>query len=302
MPQFRLASMNIWIGCLALVVSTSFLQDPEEVAKETPAQQKTEAAKAADEEQELLPSASQVIEKYVLAMGGYEVLASVQSAHLVFKGTSSNGHTIESVYYQTRGQYVCHMQRNGLSITRGVWTDGELNEDGSRAGFAWQRVNDGILTQKMGHELQEYLRRRSRVVSSPYWQDDFKSIKCVGKTEVRGIPTWQLRFVDQDGSEIDRYFDAETGYLLRRKTMESFDGETHEVTRDYMDHEKKGDYVIAMRQTISHADIVEQWNVDSFEYDGEVPEDAFEIPEAIQNQIDELKRKKAAANESATGE
>ena len=250
---------------------------------------------------ELLPSASQVIEKYVMESGGYEALGSVESSHFVFKGVSSNGSKLASEYFQARGKYYCTIRRNGFSMTRGVWADGTLDEDGVRTGLAWQSVNGGQLTHKTGDELQEYLRRRFRVISSPYWQEDFVSIRCIAKADVRGKPTWQLRFVDHDGKEIDRFFDVRTGYLLRRKTMESFDGSMHEVTRDYMGHQKKGGIVVAMDQTISHADIVETWHVESVEYDVEIPEGTFEVPATIQRQIESIKQKQAEMKTGSTG-
>ena len=181
--QLRLVAMIAWIGCLALVLSISFGQEPEEPPVSSSKRTATPAENPGDAEKdgELLPSASQVIEKYIMAMGGYEFLSSIESAHFVFKGTSSNGTKIESEYYQSRGRYYCEMFRNNLSMIRGVWSDGTTDENGLRIGFAWQYVNDGALVPKMGDELQEYLRRRSRVISSPHWETDFKSIKCIAK-------------------------------------------------------------------------------------------------------------------------
>jgi len=307
MSQLRLAAIT-WIGCFAFAFSTSVLQeqDKDSGAKQEetkPAQQATKVVDAAAKEsvdQEIeLPTASQVIEKYIFAVGGYEVLESIQSRHVVFKGTCSDGTQLESEYYQKKGQYYCQLRRDDFTYTRGVWSDGMVGKDGLRTGFAWQTNSGTTLFEKTGDELQEYLRRRSRVASSPYWETDFKSIKCVAQVKIRGISTWQLRFVDHDGKEIDRYFDTETGYCLRRKTMETFGGGTHEVVRDYMDHKELDGIVVPTNQTIAYRGIVDRLHTESVECDVEVPEHLLEIPDAIQRQIHALQRKQAAEKESA---
>lgn len=75
--------------------------------------------------------------------------------------------------------------------------------------------------------------------------------------------------------------------------MESFDGGTFEVVREYMNHEKRGEYVIAVNETIEYRGILERWYVESFEYDVEIPEEVFEVPESIQRKIFALQHKRA---------
>ena len=245
--------------------------------------------------EEPLPSAKRILKKYVKAMGGYEVLGSVQSAHYVMKGTSNSGYELECEQYQIKGSYHCRYLNDGMNITRGVWADGTLNKEGVRTGFAWQQIDGFDMTEMVGEELQEYLRRRTRVMSSPFWEDDFKTIKCIAKTEIRGIPAYQLRFTDHNEREIDRFFDIRTGYLLRRKAIEAFNGRQQEVTREYMDHQKlEGGFVIARKQSISHNDRVDQWEIVTAEFDIEIPDGIFEVPDSIQNRIFALQQRREA--------
>lgn len=242
-----------------------------------------------------LPSAKSIINKYVMALGGYEQLESRESAHWKYKVTSSKGDNYTFEAFQIEGQYFCRTEKNSeLWYTRGVWTDGTRNADGLRNGFAWHLYRDSLL-ERQDDELQEYLRRRTFVTSSPHWLRDYASVKCVGVEFVNDTECYQLQLIDHNDTVIDLFFDAKTGLLRRRKCIEPFNNTTQLVERDMSDYVKVGDTLIAMNQTIKWDNIVKTYEFEFHNFNVKIPKGTFEIPPAIQRQIDAYQKAKEEA-------
>ncbi|MFK7766917.1 MAG: hypothetical protein AB8B55_06815 [Mariniblastus sp.] len=233
-------------------------------------------------EKSALPSAEEVLDRYIQKLGGYEQLESRQNVHWVSSGTTNRGETFIFESYQAEGKF--HSQftyDDGRTRARNVRTDGTLNEDGIRAGVAWE-LRDGVSIRVIKDaELQEYIRRRTFVCSTTTLLDNYKSVECQSIEEVHDELTYKVHLLDHDGTVIDLYFSIDTGLLMRRVAVEEFGGRKQLVTRDRHNWEKLGDTMIARDQTVSHEGVVYNYHVETYEIDVRIPKEIFETPNMI---------------------
>lgn len=240
------------------------------------------------ETDDLLPCAEKVLERAILASGGYEVLGTESTSHWISHGSSTSGTDYVYEYYKAKGKFFSRFTyASGRIIERGVFSDGTLKADGKRSGFAWETINGGPVREMQGNELQEYLRRRTSVKKNEAKDTRFKSAKCVGNETINGQATYQLLLVDHDGTEIQKFYDVETGLVARRICSEEFNGRSQEVTRDYFDFKLVGQQMVSHRQTVSYGSEVWTYTTKLFETDVEIPDGTFQIPDSLKAKIEQ---------------
>jgi len=232
-----------------------------------------------------LPDAETVLENAILAAGGYEVLGSITSSHSLSEGTTNTGIDFTYEFYSTKGKFFSRFTYDSGSVfERGVVSDGTLTKDGKRSGFAWHVIG-GTVREMHGDELQEYLRRRTSVKKGAAKDRRFKSAKCVGLEQVNGKPAYKLLLVDHDGTEIEKFYDVQSGLALRRICDEEFNGRKREVVRDYFDYRPVGQQVVSHKQTVSYDDEVWTYTRKLYETDIEISDHIFEIPSSLRSKI-----------------
>lgn len=230
-----------------------------------------------------LPTAEKVLDRAMLAAGGYEVIGSESSTHWISKGSSSQGAEFVYEYYQAKGKFFSKFTyEDGRIIERGVISDGTLTKDGKRAGFAWEIVNGGSVREMKGDELQEYLRRRTKIKKSEAKENRFKSAKCVAIESVRGEDAYKLVLVDHDGTELEKFYSVKTGLCIRRVCNEEFGGSLKLVTRDYFDYRQVGERMVSHFQTVSYNYEIWEYRTSLFESNIDIPEGTFDVPKAIE--------------------
>ena len=242
-------------------------------------------AESKNQSTEKLPDAESILEAAILAGGGYEVLGSISNSHFVSEGVSGQGEDYTYEYYKAKGKFFARFTySNGTVLERGVVSDGTLTEDGKRSGAGWH-VIDGSVREMHGDELQEYLRRRTSVKSGEAKDKRFKSATCVGREEVNGKAAFKLVLIDHDGTEIKKFYDVESGLVLRRICDEEFNGRKREVVRDYFDNQLVGQQMVSQRQTVAYDQEVWNYTTKLYEVDIEMPDGVFEIPSVLASKI-----------------
>lgn len=261
----------------------------------------SESDKQSDNHDEFeYPTAQQVIDKYVQAMGGYEVLESRRSIHGIYNGYSSRGSTYQYENYQVEGKFSSRFNfDDGRILERGVLTDGTRKEDGSRNGWVWEST-DGVMRQLRPDETQDYLRRRASISSITKMFDFYKSIEFGSSETIDDREVYRLLFTDKGGKEFERFFDVETGLLRRQICVESLANKNYTVVRDYTDYQSMGDFMVAQKQVATHDDGLSwTYEVELYEVDQRVPRTTFDIPKEVAVKIAKAKaeeqKKKAIA-------
>lgn len=244
------------------------------------------------QEELVFPTAEEIIDRHIQAIGGYEMLASRKSIHFISAGHSSQGSTFDYEVYQAEGRFSSRFDFNdGSVIERGVYSNGKQDPDGKRLGHAWEIKNGGF-REIVAEERQEYLRRRSSITSVTRLFSYYKSIEFGSSESIDGREAYKLIFTDHDGKEIERYYDAKTGLLTRQICHEAMSSGKTRVVRDFLEYERIGEFVVSKKQVISQDNGI-QWvyQIKFYEVDEKIPRGTFALPSSISDSI-----AKSAAN------
>lgn len=174
-------------------------------AAQTPAKKPAPAATS-------LPTADQVLARYIRALGGEQALRKVTSR--VMKGT------FEIDVPQVSGEAEIDMAapdkfRSQLKIPEA----GEiiLSFDGK---IGWASEPQAGVRDITGPELVQ-LRRSSQFQHELRFRELFPQVRVLEKTTEEGRPAWVLEATPADGPAEKFYFDAETSLLLRHDSIQA---------------------------------------------------------------------------------
>jgi photosynthetic reaction center cytochrome c subunit len=153
-----------------------------------------------------LPTVSQVLDRYVEALGGAAALGKIQSR--VTKVTPLSGKNPEYVtetYLKAPGKIEMTQASPGYTFWAGF--------DGTRA---WAQDSDksywGILSSAQRNELM----RESEIYQGARLRNGYTDVKVTRKEKVGERETYVVAGTSPEGVNERFYFDAETGLLLRR--------------------------------------------------------------------------------------
>jgi hypothetical protein len=154
---------------------------------------------------ETMPSADQLLEKYIQALGGKAAIEKVKT--LVRKGTYTAHLLPESpieIYQAAPNKYFSTLKTPGGVVTQGFNGTSGWVADGKRTGEVsatrlaeWKRMD----------EFNQKLNLKAR----------YSRMAVAGKEKIAGRDAYVIRARTAEGNRAERlYFDAETGLLLRR--------------------------------------------------------------------------------------
>ncbi len=239
----------------------------------------------AQEDVDKLPSAMDVIDRYIDAIGGYEILESVQTVHSVSRGHSGSGaFTYES------------FRAPGKSRTTYLYDSEERTDRGLAQGVAWEISRGSPIREMVGEELEDFIYKNKFCISSPQWPNTFKTIEMDGIERAIDAECYKLKMTQANGEVTFKHFDIETGLLVRSESKEIFSETTHTVIREYEDYRESGEIKTAFKQTIRFADSVFVFNTESIEFDVKIPASTFKLPPSMALSA---KRKKLALKSAA---
>ncbi len=246
------------------------------------------------------PTAQEVIDKNVQAVGGYELLASRNNLHYFSNGHSSSGSVFTYEVYQADGRFRSRFDyQDGRVIERGIRADQKLDDVGNRLGYAWE-FSTGNLREIVGEERQEYLRRRSSMTALTRMFDYYKSIVFDSTESIDEREVNKLILTDHNGKEVERYYDSETGLLRRQICVEAFSNTKMRVVRDYLNYEQVGEYMISKKQVITQSSgTVWTYEIESYKVDARIPRGTFDLPKPIEQSIANAAADKKAAEVNA---
>ena len=239
----------------------------------------------AQEDVEKLPSAKDVIDRYINAVGGYEILESIQTIHSVSRGHSGSGaFTYES------------FRAPGKSRTTYLYDSDERTDRGLAQGVAWEINRGSPIREMAGEELEDFIHKNKFCISSPQWPNTFKTIEMDGIERAIDAECYKLKMTRANGEVTFKHFDIETGLLVRSECKEIFSETTHTVIREYEDYRESGEIKTAFKQTIRFADSVFVFNTETIEFDSKIPASTFKLPRSMALSA---KRKKLALQSAA---
>jgi len=219
-----------------------------------------------------LPQAESILEAYVAKCGGQALLDKIVNRRTISTMTLSllpASAEVRTIVTKA-GPYRCIV--NSPSF-------GKI-EYGSDGGTVWE------INPMTGPQIKEGLeRRRFQALYSLdlalRWREAFQRVECTGLAEVGGRPAFKLTAVTSDDYAITYYFDQTSGLLAKVEyPMETVTGQSlQEVFLD--DYRSVAGTLFPYRQVRKEPGRQMTLIFTSVEFNVEVPEGTFDLPEAI---------------------
>jgi hypothetical protein len=237
---------------------------PDQVAPPKPAPQSSPPAGP-------LPSARDVIDRHVKAIGGREAILSLSSSHAVG--------TIEIPAAGMKGTLEVFAAKPDSSLMRvslpGV---GEIQE-GFNGTIGWS------ISAMTGPSLLQGKQLEQRKLDSDFYSElqpdgRYESMTVVEKTTFEGRPCYKIRLVRRGGEEDFQFYDAESGLkagsiTTRETPMGTVTGTTVET-----DYKKFGKLLQPTKLTQSVMGVQQVMAITTIDYD-KVDPSVFDPPAAI---------------------
>jgi hypothetical protein len=231
-----------------------------------------------------LPRPQAVIERYIQFSGGFELLGSMSSIHTRATATYGGTELTFESYNAGNGRYrETYYYPSGQIFTRQI-----------QDGIGWEGYAGQPIRRYEGDELRGYVRRTKHLTRALAWMDESKSIECSGIEDVNGSDAYRLDFVNEDGSEFSKFFDVESGRLVRTLSSPFYRGAKHEHMSEIVEQQVVDDVVFAKTLKITRDATVYIYKYTDIEVDAKIPKGMFELPPEISLNDDE---KKDALNE-----
>lgn len=256
-PEIR--SLSPWV---LLAVAFCCLQ-PSRLSAQPAA-----APKAAEE---ALPPADEIIDRYVEAIGGAEVLRQYKSfaltGHVVVPQLDLEGAYVAS--FAAPNKFHSDYSVPGFS-ERIEGFDGEVG---------W-RLEGGVHPRIVeGRELKEMLLLADFDADLNY-RRNYTVRETVGREEFAGADCYEVRLVTDFQEEYIHYFETDSGLLKGKKSWVGSPDDGFEVTEILLDYRRVGGRLFPMviKQQFTGIEQVITLSEVTF---GEVEEDAFKLPESV---------------------
>ena len=275
----RLAKVCAAAIALCLAATLAIASEQERTRQAPPTQGEQPSAQAGD-----LPSAADVLKKYVAATGGEEAYKSLKTQHSVGKISLPDmglEGTMEQ-YSQAPDKSLIIMDFTGMGkVTSGL--NGKVG---------WQ--NDQMMGPRLleGDQLNSMIRETDpATVLKP--EQIYKSMEVKGVEEVDGEKAFRLSLLPKDSpNPIEAWYSVESGLLLKNASVqEGPQGEVSVETKyeDYTDSEGELKIKQPRKMTMTVAGTTLVMTIDKAEANVDIPAEKFELPPEIKQMADKQK-------------
>ena len=235
-----------------------------------------------------MPSAKQLIERHIKAVGGKEAIRKHKSrtTKARFEMTGMMGIEGDVVIYA--------MAPDRMLVVTEIPGIGEIRQgfDGEVAWGIDPMQGPRVLT---GKELEQG-RQQADFYSDLNYEKYFKEMETVGKTEFSGEETWEVKIKTSWDSDLTSYYSADTGLLRGNKVVqESPMGQIPTVTT--LSEYKEFDGVKIPTKMVSKVMMGEQIITITEVTHGNVEANTFELPAEIKPLAEQQKKEDEAAKE-----
>ena len=218
-----------------------------------------------------LPTAKELIGRYIEAMGGEAKLKSVQSSHA--RGTmemAAMGMSADmEIMAAAPNMFLMKMSMPGVGdIATGF--DGEI---------AWV---DNPMTGPMlleGDQLKEMV-KQADFYSDLNYDKLYPTQETLEKVEFAGQHAYKVKLLDDDGKETLQYFAVENGYLIGTEGEQTNEMGTIMVTTELHDYSNVEGHLVPMKMVQKMMGMESVITMTEISFDS-VEASAFELPDSI---------------------
>ncbi len=236
-----------------------------------------------------LPTAAQVIEKYINVTGGQDAYEkhynSIMTATLNMPAMNVSGKMTVWAAKPDKSLTVVTMQGIGES------------KQGCNGTVVWS-IPPGQAPRIATGEEREVMLRAARFNPELHWRDLYEKAECVGTEDVDGQTCYKVVMTPKMGSPTTVYYGKDSGLIVKTQTvfptqMGSMPVETFQDNYTEVDGVK-----IPFQMTQKMSGIEQQFTVESMKYNQDIPGDKFGLPDEIK-QLLEKKEKEAPSEEGS---
>lgn len=258
-------NMILRCGLAALVLSAGAAARADEPAKAPTAP----TAPAADES---LPSAKEIYEKYLTAIGGKDKMKAITSRQVVM--------TIEIPAAGVKGTVSMFQVPPAKAFSETELGGMGKFAQGSDGEIAWEMSPMAGARILSGKERDTFM-RGMRFDSEWNYEGQYKDMKTTKTEKVGDKTAYVVEMVSNEGNKETRLFDKDSGLLLAsRATATTQMGEVPTETL-FDDYREVNGIKMSFKQTAKMMGSELKTTVEKAEFNAEIPESKFELPADI---------------------
>lgn len=222
-----------------------------------------------------LPKAEAILDRFVEVTGG-------KDAYEKLRNRVSHG-TVEVPSAQVKGSIAIYHQAPNL-----LYIEQDLGQFGkSREGFdgrtAWQH-------SPMGARIKEGEERaaaeRSAKFNAEYkWRETYKDAETLAMEDLDGKPAFKVRVTPRQGAEEVRYFEKESGLMVKMTTSVTTAMGEIPLEIYYSDYREsagvKVPYKIVQKAAMQEVVLT----IEKTEHNVEIPDERFRMPDAVREML-----------------
>ncbi|MFK7767595.1 MAG: hypothetical protein AB8B55_10270 [Mariniblastus sp.] len=219
------------------------------------------------------PTAESIIAKHIDAIGGEETLGTIENYSMkgeVFSGKESVG-TFEI------------FQATNRSLAIESFPDGTSRSHGTNGKIAWRIDTAGAPTILDGQKARDYIRHNKPLHQSLEWSNEFSAIVYVGEKSIDKTGVHHLIFVAADNSQINRYFLAESGLLVREEQIIEGDQKKQILISEIRNYVREENGKLVSRSRLNHfgSDYSIEYRITNLETNTISDDKIFDIPKSV---------------------
>ncbi len=224
----------------------------------------------------------EILDKYVEARGGIKALEKVENAK--YYGTSTmQGMQVPGLLYIKRPDKMrLEFTVQGQTMIQAY--DGET-------GWYISPFMGKTTPEKMTPEDSEEIREMADI-EGPLINPEEKghTVELIGEEDLEGQPVYKLKLTKESGDVDYVYLDAEYYLELKTTAMRERQGAEIEVDSYSSDYKEANGLMIAHSiENKMNGQTVMQYNIDSIQFNIEMPDSLFEMPEVEETAADTTK-------------
>jgi hypothetical protein len=228
------------------------------------------ACAATAQTKEKLPTAEEVLDRYVEVTGGREALLRYKSMTMHGRGQDpAKNIEREGVFYT----------KDGKMLQRILLPGGKTDESGYDGQTAWDLGPDGKAVIHEGDEIKTIARDADMYYHLRVMKY-FKSMEVVDVKEFNGRACYHLKGINNWGKVNEQFYDKENGLLVGYAFNTAWRGGDGDATETFEEYKDFGGVRMATKNTHREGGDVSIFRITSVTYD-DVSDDVFRLPEAV---------------------
>lgn len=230
-----------------------------------------EKAATTTQKAEKLPSAEEILKRYVEQVGGERAFSKYKSQHALG--------TIEMGAQQLKGKMEVFAARpNKLLVIMDIPGVGKITT-GYNGEIGWM---NNPLTGPMilPESMLEQVATQADFDHALRKPEDYKSMEVLGLEEFAGEPSYKLKLVHRSGFESTEFFSKETGLQKGFIAKQESPFGAVNVTTEITDYEKFGDIHVPSRIIQKVSGMEQIVTIDEMDFN-DVPDSKFDLPPEV---------------------